>query len=201
MAKKPIKVVDPGVTLSDIVKATEAGAIIYTFKEEYEPLIASGMVEVNAAIVDPDNSEAIATRATQAGIEFVKSGGSAAVSVPDAPVKKEKMQFEIEQGIEIPANGARSGRETVYPFDKLEVGQSIFIPNTEAKPDAAKSIASTISSTHARFSVADPSGKTRIVMKGEKKGETVPVMIKTRTFTVRAGEKDGVKGARVWRTA
>jgi hypothetical protein len=198
MAKKPTKVVDPGVTLGDIVEATLAGTIIYTFKEEYEPLVASGMVEINPAMSDPDNVEAIATRATQAGIDFISSG---AVTAPVIPVKKEKLTFEIEDGVAIPENGARSGRETVYPFDKLEVGQSIFIANSEAKPDAAKSIASTISSTHARFSIPDPSGKTRIVMKGEKKGEIVPVMIKTRTFTVRTDEKGGVKGARVWRTA
>ena len=203
MAKK--KVVDTGVTLAMIVAATLAGTIIYTFKEEYEPLVAAGTAEINPAMTDPSNEEAVATRATQAGIDLINSGAGDSLT-PTPVVKKEKVVFNIAANIPVPESGARSGRETVYPFDKLEVGQSFFVPNSEERPEAAKSLTSTISSAHNRFSVPDSTGKTRVVMKGKKKGETVPVMVKTRTFSIRNIDGaswgfPGVMGAGIWRTA
>ena len=80
----------------------------------------------------------------------------------------------------------------MYPFDALNVRQSFFVPNTEDKPNAAKSLASTVSSATARYAeVVEGQFKTN------KKGEQVPVTRETRKFVVRSVEG----GARVWRTA
>ena len=105
--------------------------------------------------------------------------------------------FKIEDGIPVPTISGRGRGGNVYPFDQLEVGQSFFVANSEDKPNAAKSLASTVSSATARYAVASEDGAT----KTNKKGETVPVMVKTRKFVVRRVEENGVKGARVWRTA
>lgn len=107
--------------------------------------------------------------------------------------------FLIENDVPIPAISARGrGRGgDVYPFKVLAVGQSFFVPNSESKPNAAKSLASTVCSATARYAVPAEDGST----KTNKKGEVVPVMVKTRMFVVRRVEEDGVKGARVWRTA
>ena len=45
----------------------------------------------------------------------------------------------------------------MYDFDAMNVGDIIFVPNSEDKPDAAKSLASTISSANKRFST--PTGE------------------------------------------
>ena len=105
--------------------------------------------------------------------------------------------FQIEDSLPVPAISGRGRGSNVYPFGQLEVGQSFFVANSESKPNAAKSLASTVCSATARYAVPAEDGST----KTNKKGEVVPVMVKTRKFVVRRVEEDGVKGARVWRTA
>ena len=105
--------------------------------------------------------------------------------------------FKIEDSIPVPTISGRGRGVKVYPFDQLEVGQSFFVANSEDKQNAAKKLASTVSGATARYAVASEDGAT----KTNKKGEVVPVMVETRKFVVRSVEEDGVKGARVWRTA
>jgi hypothetical protein len=142
----------------------------------------------------PNDQGQIQARATQAGIE---AHGEAPAA---APVKT---SFALVADIPLPTSSGRGGRggET-YPFDQLAVGQSFFVPNTEAKPKAAKSMASTVSSATARYAVEVP-GETRV----DRKGNTVPKTEETRKFVVRAVEDGapwghaGVAGAGIWRTA
>ena len=105
--------------------------------------------------------------------------------------------FKIEDNVPVPAISGRGRGVKVYPFGQLEVGQSFFVANSESKPNAAKSLASSVCSATARYAVPAEDGST----KTNKKGEVVPVMVETRKFVVRRVEEDGVKGARVWRTA
>ena len=111
--------------------------------------------------------------------------------------EKVKTMLQIEDNVPVPAISGRGRGCNVYPFDRLAVGQSFFVANDESKPNAAKSLASTVSSAAARYAVPAEDGST----KTNKKGEVVPVMVKTRMFVVRRVEEDGVKGARVWRTS
>ena len=188
--------------LAEIVAAGANG--IYTSPEVHTPLLEAGLVEINSAMTDENGF--IATRATQAGIEALDNGEtignnatSEATSETAATGKTEKVKtmFKIEDSIPVPTISGRGRGGNVYPFDQLEVGQSFFVANSEDKPNAAKSLASTVSSATARYAVASEDGAT----KTNKKGETVPVMVETRKFFVRSVEENGVKGARVWRTA
>ena len=168
------------------------------------PLVEAGLVEINPAMVNEAGE--IATRATQACIESL---GSGAIVVDNATseanseiaetgkTEKVKSMFKIEDSIPVPTISGRGRGVKVYPFDQLEVGQSFFVANDESKPNAAKSLASTVCSATARYAVPAEDGST----KTNKKGEVVPVMVETRKFVVRSVEEDGVKGARVWRTA
>lgn len=53
------------------------------------------------------------------------------------------MDFEIESGIPVPKR-TRQGRNK-YPLEKLDVGQSFFIPlDDESKPTAAKNLRSSM---------------------------------------------------------
>lgn len=105
--------------------------------------------------------------------------------------------FKIEDSIPVPTISGRGRGGNVYPFDTMEVGHSFFVAADESKPNPAKSLASTVSSATARYAVPSEDGAT----KTNKAGEVVPVMVKTRKFFVRSVEEDGVKGARVWRSA
>mgnify|MGYP003450421325 FL=1 len=188
--------------LAEIVAAGANG--LFTSAAVHGPLVEAGLVEINPAMVNEAGE--IATRATQAGIESLDSG---AIVVDNATTEansetaatgttqKAKTMFQIENGVPVPAISGRGRGGNVYPFEVLAVGQSFFVPNSESKPNAAKSLASTVSSATARYAVPAEDGST----KTNKKGEVVPVMVKTRKFVVRRAEEDGVKGARVWRTA
>ena len=200
-AKKTAKITT-FIGLAEIVAAGANG--IYTAPAVHMPLVEAGLVEINPAMVNEAGE--IATRATQAGIESLDSGAivvdnatTEANSETAATGKTEKVKsmFKIENEVPVPAISGRGRGGNVYPFDQLAVGQSFFVPNSESKPNAAKSLASTVSSAPARYAVASEDGAT----KTNKKGEVVPVMVKTRKFVVRSVEEDGVKGARVWRTA
>ena len=190
------------ITLAEIVAAGANG--LFTPAAVHGPLVEAGLVEINPAMVNEAGE--IATRATQAGIESLDSGaivvGNATTEANSAiaetgKTEKVKSMFKIEDSIPVPTISGRGRGVNVYPFDRLAVGQSFFVPNSEDKPNAAKSLASTVSSAAARYAVPAEDGST----KTNKKGEVVPVMVKTRMFVVRRVEEDGVKGARVWRTS
>lgn len=188
--------------MAEIVAAGANG--IYTSPEVHLPLVEAGLVEINPAMTNKAGE--VATRATQKGIESLdNSNGSGENATSEATsetrrnaeTEKVKTMFQIEDGVPVPAISGRGRGGTTYPFEQLAVGQSFFVPNTEDKPNAAKSLASTVSSATARYAVPAEDGST----KTNKKGEVVPVMVETRKFVVRSVEENGVKGARVWRTA
>ena len=190
------------VGLAEIVAAGANG--LFTPAAVHGPLVEAGLVEINPAMVNEAGE--IATRATQAGIESLDSGAIVvdnATSEANSAIaetgktEKVKTMFQIEDNVPVPAISGRGRGGNVYPFEVLAVGQSFFVPNSESKPNAAKSLASTVSSATARYAVPAEDGST----KTNKKGEVVPVLVETRKFVVRSVEEDGVKGARVWRTA
>lgn len=185
--KKKVKSIDIE-ALRDIVRATLAESFMYASAMIFEPLIAEGLAEINEEFRDEHGN--IATRATQKGIDMVES--------KQTEVKEEKVksQYVLEMNIPLPTVAARGRRQSEFPFDVMDVGMSFFVPNDEKRVDAAKSLASTVSAANARYSVVSADGATR----QNRKGETVPVMNKTRVFTVRSEVHNGVAGARVWRT-
>ena len=194
--------------LAEIVAAGANG--IYVPESVFAPLVEAGLVEINTAMTNEAGE--VATRATQKGIDSLQSNGdntseaseaseasanSETAATETGKTEKVKTMFKIEDSIPVPTISGRGRGGNVYPFDEPAVGQSFFVPNSEDKPNAAKSLASTVSSATARYAVASEDGAT----KTNKKGEVVPVMVETRKFVVRSVEENGVKGARVWRTA
>lgn len=183
--------------LAEIVAAGANG--IYTSPEVHTPLVEQGLVEINPAMTNEAGE--IATRATQKGIESLDTGNGNGDNAPTeatsetavtGKTEKVKTMFQIEDNVPVPAISGRGRGGETYPFEQLAVGQSFFVANSESKPNAAKSLASTVSSATARYAVPAEDGRT----KTNKKGEIVPVMVETRKFIVRSVEG----GARVWRT-
>lgn len=212
--------------LREIVAATQEGSFAYTSEGVHEKLIEHGFVEVNPEIKDETGD--IATRATQAGIDYasevlnmgglpLESEGESASQVgligerADALAKevvehiaKTKASVVIEKGVPVPSKGlAYAQRRQAFPFDELEVEDSFFIKPTESKPEPWKSYASTVSNSTRSFAVPDSSGEMVVNRKGQK----VPKLVQTRKFVIRAVEEtdaetgEVVIGARVWRVA
>jgi len=182
--------------LAEIVAAGANG--MFVPESVYAPLVEAGLVEINPGMTDENGN--VATRATQKGIESLDSAATVAdnatseatsATAATGETQKVKSMFKIEDSIPVPTISGRGRGGNVYPFDQLEVGQSFFVEGEKAISP------STVSSAIARYAVPSADGAT----KTNKKGETVPVMVETRKFVVRSVEENGVKGARVWRTA
>lgn len=174
------------ITLAMIVAAGAEG--MFTPAAVHAPLVAEGLVEINTAVTDAAGS--IATRATPKGIEAAAQPAAGTPAAAPAPAAA-KPSFSLDDGIELPGISGRGRTANTYPFDAMGVGQSFFVPNSAERPNAAKSMASTVSSATARYAVEIP-GETVV----NRKGKTVPKVDEVRKFVVRAVEG----GARIWRT-
>lgn len=175
--------------LAAIVLAGEAGGKAH--EDVFAPLANAGLIEV----ANYDEATKVAdVRATAAGIAQYQA------SLP--PV------FEIEQGVAIPAvvgRGRSSSAADKYPFEKLEIGQSFFVPDSifdkDGEPgDAAKTMSSTVATANRRYAEEIPGETKTVKVKGEEK--QVPATRQLRKFVTRAvdeSEKGRGKGARVWR--
>lgn len=164
-----------------IAAADKEPHFLYVPKAEADKLAAEGLVEINPGMVEGDK---VATRPTDKGRASMTN---ASVVATAAPAAAEKPLFVIEDNVAIPAIAGR-GRTggSSYPFDKLAVNQSFFVPKE------AKKLASTISAANARYAEV-VEGETR----KNRKGEEVPKTRLTRKFIVRSVEG----GSRVWRAA
>lgn len=183
-AKKSAKTKTPAFDLAAVIKATEAGSFVYTSEQAHATALAEGLVEVNPSM--KNEAGELATRATAKGIESMNQN-----TAPAADAAASKPSFTIDDNVPLaPVTGRGRGGET-YPFDKLAVGQSFFVPNTVEKPNVAKSLASTVSSATRRYAEVIE-GETR----KDRKGNEVPALRETRKFVLRAVEG----GARIWRT-
>jgi len=144
--------------LIQIVTATasEPGFMFAPNDKNLKALTDAGFIEVNEAT--KDEAGRVAVRATNYALAIEQPDISAAeVIEPAEPAAPQTAGFVIIDTVPMPTDIRTRGKSSTYPFDKLEVSQSFFIPGE----DAAKKFASTVSSATARFAVPDPTGKTR----------------------------------------
>ncbi len=180
-------------TLGEIVKAGADGTFVSARLRKLPQWKKLGLVEVG----EVDANGMLPIRATAKG-----------AAQGDKPLVFEKPAFEIEEVEELP--DARRGRlpgsgagESVYPFEQLAAPtadgklSSFFVPDSAVSGETAKgSLAGTVSAANARYS--EPTGEMRTVVR--KGVETqVPATKQLRKFALRADEKNGVKGARIFR--
>lgn len=183
-----------------------------------QPLIDNEAVEVNSEIADGDK---VAARATEKGIALSppKTEGNTetvtdtATTTAAATTAAPKFEIISNAGAQFSAGRTRKAA-TMYDFDAMNVGDIIFVPNSDDKPDAAKSLASTISSANKRFSTdtgrteevtvkvyqTDADGKRvkgadgKLISTGTKV-ETRPVLEPGKTFAVKPVEGGKAYGA------
>lgn len=203
MARKPTKA-QLEKLLGSAVATLQGGPPTYATKDDMAGLIKhetlGQLVEFNEAMKDPTDANKIAFRATAAGAAAHANGalgkpaaapaqppaqspwggqGQAAPvapATPAAPVAGNRT-YALDNGIPIPA-ARRGGRgHNVYRFEDMIVGQSFFVPATDADPKPSKRIASTVSGATKRLA--------------------------PKAFLVRSVDETNEgrgKGARVWRT-
>lgn len=145
--------------------AVEATPYLMVTPADVAKLVSGKFVETNDEIKDGDK---VAARATEAGVaENAKT--------PAANTAPAVSSFAIgTASLDLSAFAKRTRTASNYPFDDLQPGQHFFIPATEARPNPAKSIASTVSAATKKY--ADkPEAEQRVFVvapftAGEAKG-------------------------------
>lgn len=205
MAKKSTKVVNPNINIALLAAIAHAPGVFYVTKEEGEPLLlhTPPLIEVNTGMIDPSNPAKAAARLTVEGVNYLTQNNQKAV---DASTET----FNIISGAVLPPSkrgNTGGGAPVKYPFDKLEIGQSFFVPVSAKLPDPVKTLGSTVSSANMRY--AEETGETKQVNRAKRDGKkaaldadgnkimevvTRPVYKYSRKFTIRgvkAGETYG----------
>ena len=174
----------------NIVAASATAGFMYIPTKDAKKLETEGLIVSNPAMTQGDT---IAVKPTEKLLAEVNGSNAAAAPAGDAPAEQPaKASVTLEDGVALPAISRQGLKGDVYPFAKMEVGQSFFIASTEKHPNPAKTLASTVSSATRRYATPHAT-ETRT----SKRGEVVPKLVPTKAFTIRAVEG----GARVWRTA
>lgn len=205
MAKKA-KVVASAETSVNValLQAIGVGQMTHVSQEDGLPLLQHNppLIEVNTNDI-VDNKAAV--RLTADGAKMI--GVETAVNV-SSDVALNGSGYAIISNAALPAakRGGRGGAPVQYPFDKLDVGQSFFVPISAKHPNPVKTLGSTVSSANMRFSVETGEMKTvQRTKRGEKNKAvvdaagnkvreqvTVPVRKQGRKFSIRP-VKAGVK--------
>ena len=89
--------------------------------------------------------------------------------------------IKLDDNVPVPPITGRGRKTSPLPFDEMAVGQSFFMPNTEAMPNAARAMGSKASIMNRKY-----------MLEGD---------IATRNYIARSVVENGIEGARVWRTA
>lgn len=185
--------------------------------KEVAGLVKDGLVEQNPELAEGDN---IATRLTDKGIEAVNqtttapaadtAAAPAATTEASAPARTNAPAFDassfggFQTDVPIPTVRSRSGGGGLAGIiDSAPVGGSAFFPNTEERPNMAKTLASTVSTVLAKHAtpLTNEDGSPKMetyTIKGETK--TRQAVSHAKGFTVASVTENGVAGARIWRT-
>ena len=184
--------------LAEIVAATVAGGFVYVTQTDAVPLRDHNppLIIVNGGLLDPNDNTKAAAKATPEGIAMVNGTRTTEASTFPYAVIANAVLPPSKRG------NKGGGAPTQYPFDKMEIGQSFFVPVSDKHPDPVKTLGSTVSSANQRFS--EPTGETKSVVRtkrgdgnkavndaaGNKVKETVTVPVKRqiRKFSIRAVE-------------
>ncbi len=200
-----------------IVDATAKNENAYVGQVVGQPMIAAGLIEINADVTNPADPTQVLCRSTPAAIAYLKSDAGS------NEVDAAKPSYAILTNVVLPeakkrGNTSGSGAPTKYPFADLPVNGTFFSADTEHKNgNAYKSLGSTVSAQNDKYSeqkMVDGVGVTKTVTRavrdkttkkaqigpdGKKVTETVelPVKVYSRKFTIRAVE--GGKDYGAWK--
>jgi hypothetical protein len=173
-------------TVVAIADAVKAGNPPYLFisHDDAKALTSTKppLALANPTVADPEGKNRIAAILTADGNEAAEKFRNAKprAAAQPLPAPADPSAIEIESDVPVPES-KRGGRksESPWPIDRLAVNQSFFIPATEETPEPWKRFQSLVSAATKRFNKAGSTDRRR--------------------FIIRESERNGAKGARIWR--
>lgn len=146
MAPKRTAATQAGVNV-DLLKNIQNGTVKYISKDDGMPLLKAGLIQVDINQTDAVGNALVAL--TEAGVKMVGNSTPTGAVAPVSP-------YAILSGVQLPVSkrgfAKGGGAPTQYPFDKLEVGQSFFVPVSEKHPNPVKTLGSTVSAQNFKYS-------------------------------------------------
>lgn len=189
-----------------LLQGIASGSVTHINQVDGTPLLAHNppLIECNP---DPNTFNGDGSRLVR-----LTEAGMAIIAPKNGSVVAPSGGFEIITNAVLPAAKKRgkasgAGAQTIYPWDKLEVSTTFFVPKSQETPDPFKKLSSAVSSANMKYSVE--TGETKLVTRAKRDGrkaaldangnkimETVdrPVMRSQRKFSVwpvKSGEKWG----------
>ena len=182
------------VTLAVLVAATlsEVG-FMYATEKDVAELVKHGFAEVNPEVKSEDGKK-FGVRASEAGLTAHNNATAAETAVETETVDFEDNGFEILDE-PLPANAPKVQRASKYPFDKLNVGQSFKVLDSQVESgNAFSAMSSAVNNANKRFSTV-VEGEFETVQRGKYTGKQVEKRTQERKFEQR--RVDG--GAQIYR--
>lgn len=166
-------------TLQAIANANHA---VYLNQAEGQELLGANLITIDASQVSPQDPSRVLATITEAGLAVATGGQAPAVggmpmggqAAPAAAPNK--ATFKIDDGVAIPPTVRTSSgpRDSKYPFEQLNPGQSFHVPNNgpdgkplldnEGKPvDAFKTMSAAVAQANQRYKQDVASGEKETV--------------------------------------
>lgn len=138
------------------------------------------LIGVNNDLPDPEGKNRVAAVLSAEGHTEADKVRNAPKRAAPTPAPAPAGEVEIESGVPVPeTRRGRAAAENPWPIDKLGVNQSFFIPVSPEVAEPWKKYASLASAANKRFNKEGSADRRR--------------------FVIRESEKNGQKGARIWR--
>jgi hypothetical protein len=173
----------------DIEKATNdaRGYLLVDRTPDLEVLYEAGQITVSKDFVEGTNQYGAKVKSADDGEDTPVTNSTPPVAgEKTTKVKPTPVLFtlgaNIETGTGVPIQLAKRGgkKEEIYPFSKMEVGDSFLIPATEDWPEPWLSFMSTVSSATRRYTEESPTETIK-----NRNGQMVPKPIYKRKFALR----------------
>lgn len=173
------------VTLKTLVEATRSETgFMYATEKDVAELVKHGFAEVNQTVVSEDGKK-FGVRASESGLAAHDNAVAKETAVDEEVEEVEEFGgFEILDE-PIPANAPRAQRASKYPFDKLAVGQSFRVMDSQVESgNAFSAMSSAVNNANKRYSTVIE-GEFETVTRGKYTGKQVEKRIQERKFEQR----------------
>lgn len=145
--------------LTNINAAGEAGVMLT--QEQGLEAVQAGYATVDTSVTQGNTAKVTLTDAGRAALAAA-TGGNSDEMREDGGTTGTGEKFAIQSGFVVPENAARRGRQSSYPFDRLEVGQFFDVPpetkdgKLETTDEVIARLQSSVSGARARYAEEIP---------------------------------------------
>lgn len=139
--------------------ATQQG-FMNVVEKDYKKLAEAGFILISVDPLHKDTAGNPGCKVSPAGLEawtaYSGAGGAGAATngaATGGASKPKRARLEIDTAVPMPTGASvRAARESIYPFDGLEIGQSFHVAKTAEMEDPEKALGSSVSAAKRKFS-------------------------------------------------